>query len=103
MRWVHRGTYLLDDDRTTRSLGERRAMKRIVVLGGGFAGLWSAVGAARKLDELGIQSDRIEVVLVDRTDCQYIERVAPEGRNRIWPRVRARRGSKQRRRDFDDS
>lgn len=47
-------------------------MKRIVVLGGGFAGLWSAVGAARKLDELGIQSDRIEVVLVDRTDWHAI-------------------------------
>ena len=29
-------------------------MNSIVVIGGGFAGLWSAVGAARKLDELGI-------------------------------------------------
>ena len=29
------------------------SVKRILVLGGGFAGLWSAVGAARKLDELG--------------------------------------------------
>jgi len=47
-------------------------MRRIVVLGGGFAGLWSAVGAARKLDELGISSDRIEVVLVDRTDWHAI-------------------------------
>ena len=30
------------------------ALQRIVVLGAGFAGLWSAIGAARKLDELGI-------------------------------------------------
>jgi NADH dehydrogenase len=29
--------------------------RQIVVLGGGFAGLWSAVGAARKLDEVGIE------------------------------------------------
>ncbi|MSQ21421.1 MAG: NAD(P)/FAD-dependent oxidoreductase [Betaproteobacteria bacterium] len=41
-------------------------MKRILVLGGGFAGLWSAVGAARMLQELGIRPDAIEVMLVDR-------------------------------------
>ena len=29
-------------------------MQRIVVLGAGFAGLWAAIGAARKLDEIGI-------------------------------------------------
>jgi NADH:ubiquinone reductase (H+-translocating) len=40
--------------------------KRIVVLGGGFAGLWSAVGAARKLDELGHGPDAVEVSLVNR-------------------------------------
>ena len=40
--------------------------KRIVVLGGGFAGLWSAVGAARKLDELGWGPDQAEVTLVNR-------------------------------------
>jgi NADH dehydrogenase len=40
---------------------------RILVLGGGFAGLWSAIGAARTLDELGIGPDRIEIVLIDRT------------------------------------
>jgi NADH dehydrogenase len=33
-------------------------MRRIVVLGAGFAGLWAAIGAARKLDELGIGPDR---------------------------------------------
>jgi NADH dehydrogenase len=40
--------------------------KRIVVLGGGFAGLWSAVGAVRKLDELGHGPDAAEVTLVNR-------------------------------------
>jgi NADH dehydrogenase len=47
-------------------------MKRIIVLGGGFAGLWSAVGAARRLDELGIPSSEIEILLVDRTDWHAI-------------------------------
>ncbi len=42
-------------------------IQRIVVLGAGFAGLWSAIGAARKLDELGIGPDRVEVTLVDRS------------------------------------
>jgi NADH dehydrogenase len=40
--------------------------KRILVLGGGFAGLWSAVGAARKLDELGLGPEAVEVTLVNR-------------------------------------
>lgn len=40
--------------------------QRVLVLGGGFAGLWSAVGAARKLDELGIGPERVEVTLVSR-------------------------------------
>jgi NADH:ubiquinone reductase (H+-translocating) len=42
-------------------------MQRIVVLGAGFAGLWSAISAARKLDEFGIGPDRVEVTLVDRS------------------------------------
>lgn len=41
-------------------------MQRIVVLGGGFAGLWAAVGAARKLDELGIGPEAVRVTLVNR-------------------------------------
>jgi len=40
--------------------------KRIVVVGGGFAGLWSAVGAARKLDELGLGPDDVAITLVNR-------------------------------------
>jgi NADH dehydrogenase len=42
------------------------AVKQIVVLGGGFAGLWSALGAARKLDELGLGPEAAEVTLVNR-------------------------------------
>jgi len=41
-------------------------VQRILVLGGGFAGLWSALGAARKLADMGIGPDRAEVLLVDR-------------------------------------
>lgn len=39
--------------------------KQIVVAGGGFAGLWSAVGAARKLDQLGYGPDVAEVTLIN--------------------------------------
>ncbi len=42
-------------------------MQRVLVLGAGFAGLWSAVGAARKLDELGIGSEAVEVAVISRT------------------------------------
>jgi len=62
-------------------------MKRIIVLGGGFAGLWSAVGAARRLDELGIPSSEIEILLVDRTDWHAI-RVRNYERNLADVRVR---------------
>jgi NADH dehydrogenase len=41
-------------------------MQRIVVLGAGFAGLWSAIGAARSLHEQGIGPDDIQVVVVNR-------------------------------------
>jgi NADH dehydrogenase len=40
------------------------AARQIVVLGGGFAGLWSAVGAARMLDELGVGPAQAQVTLV---------------------------------------
>src|ERR1700733_1992068 len=42
------------------------AMRRIVVLGAGFAGLIAAVGAARKLAELKIGKDDIAVTIVNR-------------------------------------
>jgi NADH:ubiquinone reductase (H+-translocating) len=41
-------------------------MKRIVVLGGGFAGLIAAAGAARKLAELEIGRDDIAVTIINR-------------------------------------
>lgn len=47
-------------------------MQRILVLGGGFAGLWSALGAARKLDELGADPASTRVTLVDRNPYHAI-------------------------------
>ena len=41
-------------------------MARILVLGAGFAGLWSAVGAARALDEFRIGRDEVQVTVVNR-------------------------------------
>ena len=41
-------------------------MQRILVLGGGFAGLWAAAGAARKRAQLGLATNTIEIMLVDR-------------------------------------
>ncbi len=60
--------------------------RRILVLGGEFAGLWSAVGAARKLDELGHGPDAVEVTLVKcdarfkgayRVDVEDVPRLPP--------------------------
>jgi NADH dehydrogenase len=44
----------------------RKDMTRILVLGAGFAGLWAAIGAARKLDEIGTRAGEVEVLVVDR-------------------------------------
>ncbi|HXO01448.1 MAG TPA: hypothetical protein VN900_05285, partial [Stellaceae bacterium] len=41
-------------------------MRRIVVLGAGFAGLIAAVGAARKLAELKIPRSDIAITIVNR-------------------------------------
>lgn len=40
-------------------------MKRILVIGAGFAGLWSALSAARKLDELHRGTDEAEVAIIN--------------------------------------
>ncbi len=37
--------------------------KRIVIVGGGFAGVWAAMGAARKLDEQSRRGD-VRITLV---------------------------------------
>jgi NADH:ubiquinone reductase (H+-translocating) len=47
-------------------------MQRVLVLGAGFAGLWSAIGAARALDERGIAPDRVEVAVVNATPFHAI-------------------------------
>ncbi len=39
-------------------------MQRIIVIGGGFAGLWAAIGAARKLEECSISSEEISITLI---------------------------------------
>jgi NADH dehydrogenase len=48
------------------------SLQRIIVLGAGFAGLWSAVGAARALDGRGIGQDRVEVTVVNATPWHCI-------------------------------
>lgn len=40
--------------------------KNVLVLGGGFAGLWSAVGAARQRDELKLSPEELAITLVNR-------------------------------------
>lgn len=47
-------------------------MQRIVVIGAGFAGLWSALGAARRLEEAAAPRSRIEVLLVNDTPFHSI-------------------------------
>jgi NADH:ubiquinone reductase (H+-translocating) len=47
-------------------------MARILVLGAGFAGLWAAVGAARKLDEIGTVAGAVEILVVDRNPYHNI-------------------------------
>ena len=37
---------------------------RVLVLGSGFAGLWAALGAARRLDELGVPQGTVDVTVV---------------------------------------
>jgi NADH dehydrogenase len=47
-------------------------MVRILVLGAGFAGLWAAIGAARKLDEIGARSADVDILVVDRNPYHNI-------------------------------
>jgi len=41
-------------------------MEQIIVIGAGFAGLWSAIAAARKLEELSVDTDRAMVTVINR-------------------------------------
>ena len=47
-------------------------MPRIIVLGAGFAGLWAALGAARKRDEIGAPAADVEILVVDRNPYHNI-------------------------------
>ena len=47
-------------------------MARILVLGAGFAGLWAAVAAARKLEEIGSLAGEVEILVVDRNPYHNI-------------------------------
>jgi NADH dehydrogenase len=38
----------------------------IVVIGSGFAGLWAALGATRRVDELEVPADLVEVTVLSR-------------------------------------
>jgi NADH:ubiquinone reductase (H+-translocating) len=40
------------------------AVSEVVVLGSGFAGLWAALGAARRLDELRVAHDDVQVTVI---------------------------------------
>jgi NADH:ubiquinone reductase (H+-translocating) len=47
-------------------------MPRIIVLGAGFAGLWAAIGAARKREEIGARAAELEILVVDRNPYHNI-------------------------------
>jgi NADH dehydrogenase len=47
-------------------------MPRILVLGAGFAGLWAALGAARKREEIGAKASDTEILVIDRNPYHNI-------------------------------
>jgi NADH:ubiquinone reductase (H+-translocating) len=47
-------------------------LPRILVLGAGFAGLWAAIGAARKIDQIGPAASEVEILVLDRNDYHNI-------------------------------
>lgn len=47
-------------------------MARILILGAGFAGLWAAIGAARKRDEIGAHAGELEILVLDRNPYHNI-------------------------------
>ena len=47
-------------------------MSRILILGAGFAGLWGAIGAARKRDEIGARAADLEILVLDRNPYHNI-------------------------------
>jgi NADH dehydrogenase len=49
---------------TGRDDGAVSGTSRVLVLGSGFAGLWAALGAARRLDELGAAQGAVDITVV---------------------------------------
>ena len=47
-------------------------MQRVLILGAGFAGLWSAVGAARACNERAIGPDRVDITVANATSWHSI-------------------------------
>src|ERR1700748_2151855 len=47
-------------------------MPRILILGAGFAGLWAALGAARKRGEIGALARETEILVIDRNPYHNI-------------------------------
>jgi NADH:ubiquinone reductase (H+-translocating) len=47
-------------------------MPRILILGAGFAGLWAAIGAARKRAEIGARAAELEILVIDRNPYHNI-------------------------------
>jgi NADH dehydrogenase len=47
-------------------------MPRILVLGAGFAGLWAALAAARKREEIGADAGDTEILVIDRNPYHNI-------------------------------
>src|ERR1700749_3409231 len=47
-------------------------MQRILILAAGFAGLWSAIGAARRRDEFGLDPARLEILVIDQNPWHSI-------------------------------
>ncbi len=39
-------------------------MTDVIVVGSGFAGLWAALGAARRLDELGVPAGAVDITVL---------------------------------------
>src|ERR1700757_5076678 len=47
-------------------------MPRILVFGAGFAGLWAALGAARKREQIGADAGDTEILVIDRNPWHNI-------------------------------
>jgi NADH:ubiquinone reductase (H+-translocating) len=47
-------------------------MAEVIVVGSGFAGLWAALGAARRLDELDVSAERVRITVISTQPCHDI-------------------------------